>query len=402
MRCDFSEGKAIIQKLADYGVESINIFVRASWGKKMRFLLKIDKPWILSPIVLKYYSSKGQPLLTRAIIEEDEKIFDILLKHQEDIYELETISECGSTPLHAAAGEIDPKYLLKILQSREKVNLEVRNFNGYTPLMFAYVEVAKILIAKGADCNARNNKGITRLHLALQRLDSEMVQLLVHSNADLTIIDPDGRSLLHYATSNPLTTLSFLLESPALKGLINHRDNKGYTALHLAVYNYCRDRVPLLLKAGADPSLLTNSGESLLHLAAARKSYSIDELLIWYPEDQDRKELLNTCDNRGIPPLFYSLIPPSYKEEDQIRDSKSLIDNGADIHFRVSGNNTFLHELMKCDNLRRYGPSVIKFLLEQGLSPFDENDNQETPYTIAKEKGLKNILELFDKYQKSL
>lgn len=70
--------------------------------------------------------------------------------------------ENGYTPLHAAASyaHID---LLRLLCTKYGGNINVRDFEGDTPLYVAEsVEVAKVLVEElGADWRGRNEEGLT-------------------------------------------------------------------------------------------------------------------------------------------------------------------------------------------------------------------------------------------------
>lgn len=98
-----------------------------------------------------------------------------------------TIILCGCesggremTPLHHAAYSGDLK-LAKTLVSKG-ANVNARNKDGATPLHLAlkrgHRDVAKLLINKGADVNAKDDKGLTPLSVAIVRGQPEMEKLL--------------------------------------------------------------------------------------------------------------------------------------------------------------------------------------------------------------------------------
>ncbi|CAM9567420.1 unnamed protein product, partial [Sphacelaria rigidula] len=71
-------------------------------------------------------------------------------------------------------------------------DLEVKDEDGATPLFHAafwtHVDVAKDLIAGGADVNAqRSSDGFTPLHVAVKNNQPRMTDLLVQEMADLHI-----------------------------------------------------------------------------------------------------------------------------------------------------------------------------------------------------------------------
>ncbi len=139
------------------------------------------------------------------------------------------------SPLHTAAifgnlGEIE-----SILAEKPEL-VNAKDDDGYTPLQLAITifgkqEAVKLLIAKGADVNAKNN-GATPLHLTLTKLgDKEMVELLVANGADVNVKeDTMGATPLHFAADKGHKDIVEFLISKGAD--INAKDNIGGTALH--------------------------------------------------------------------------------------------------------------------------------------------------------------------------
>jgi uncharacterized protein len=117
----------------------------------------------------------------------------------------------GATPLlrAAKAGDISAMKLLLAYGA----NLELPNVTGITPLLAAAgigsspldtrgrykteaqaVEVAELLIAKGADMQARDRNGQTALHGAAKWGWNDLVKTLANHNVDLLAKDVQGRT----------------------------------------------------------------------------------------------------------------------------------------------------------------------------------------------------------------
>ncbi|OUL35647.1 hypothetical protein BV372_10400 [Nostoc sp. T09] len=97
-------------------------------------------------------------------------------------------------------------------------------------------EVAKLLIARGADVNAQINTG-TPLHRAAANNSREVAKLLISNGAELNILDTFlGQAPLHRAIEWGNLEVAELL---ILNGAnINEISRSGESALHIALNKY--------------------------------------------------------------------------------------------------------------------------------------------------------------------
>ena len=124
----------------------------------------------------------------------------------------------------------------------------MRDEQGNTPLHFAHnVRTATILLANGADINAKNNEGNTPMHFAaLAKLNSAKLIKL------------------------------FLNRAPAL---VNAQNKHGIAPLHVAVVAGKPFVTHRLLARGANPNLPDNNGVTPMHLASAVSFFKNERVL---------------------------------------------------------------------------------------------------------------------------
>jgi len=73
------------------------------------------------------------------------------------------------------------------------------------------LQVARSLIAHGADANAVSSSGVTALMLAAAHDSTPIVGLLLQSGADSSKRSPDGKTALDIATENGNDTVVSLI-----------------------------------------------------------------------------------------------------------------------------------------------------------------------------------------------
>jgi len=107
--------------------------------------------------------------------------------------------------------------------------------------------IAKFLISKGADINARGYQDKTPLHMVGC---IEICELLISKEANIKARDKNGRTPLFEACSSTRSKKQ-ICELLLSKGAdVNARDNQGLTPLHQALKNIHKDVAALLKKHG--------------------------------------------------------------------------------------------------------------------------------------------------------
>lgn len=162
-----------------------------------------------------------------AIHRDDGQALQTLLRRGMDP---NTSNDKGQTGLVLAL-QLGSLQAFQALVNAPRVNVEVRNGHGESPLMMAalkgYLEPARLLIARGADVN---KPGWTPLHYAAskdQPAQEQIVALLLEHHAYIDAASPNGTTpLMMAAQYGSMAVLQLLLDEgadPLLKNQLGLR-----------------------------------------------------------------------------------------------------------------------------------------------------------------------------------
>ncbi len=159
-------------------------------------------------------------------------------------------------------------------------DIEARNRLGEVPLHFAlgHLDTLNTLVESGANPLARDEWENTLLHMATCWDELPVLQRALELVQDVAVRDEFGYTPLHYAArrDNPVA-LRFLLEAGAD---INARSDDGTTPLMSAAKEGADAAVEYLLQAGADALLVDAHGWNALHCAAWNACTSLIQPLL--------------------------------------------------------------------------------------------------------------------------
>ncbi|KAM4601536.1 B-cell lymphoma 3 protein homolog isoform 2-T2 [Polymixia lowei] len=187
---------------------------------------------------LNIYNNLRQTPLHLAVITHQAGMADILLRAGADPGALD---RNGQTALHLCCEYGRQDCLSVVLSRSSSAHLEIRNFEGLSPL-----------------------------HLAVQGGHKDLARMLLDAGADINAMDiKSGQSpLMHAVESNNVDLVHFLIESGSN---VNGQSYSGNTALHGACGRGQVDTVRLLLKSGADCSLKNYHNDTPVMVAKNNK-----------------------------------------------------------------------------------------------------------------------------------
>lgn len=183
----------------------------------------------------------------------DEAKVIALLKQNPDL--VSSRDKFGNTPLHIAAMHDQPAIAALLLANGADVNARNspdpreligasythQKAYGETPLSLALLsyqhkEMVELLLTHGADPNMFVHIQVTPLHLAVERNLLYDVELLLANGADPDVINRAGLTSVHWAIMHDQTRiLELLLDNGANP---NARDGAGHTPMFYAENNY--------------------------------------------------------------------------------------------------------------------------------------------------------------------
>jgi quinoprotein dehydrogenase-associated probable ABC transporter substrate-binding protein len=204
-----TEGGADVNARDSQGYTPLTSAARQRYAGLIKVLLDLKaKPNIAD--------GDNQTPLLEAVLRDDVPAIKVLLAHGADI---EALGPHGFDPLAFAIEERKYESAKTLIDAGAKVNVAVGE-QRLTPLMIAAAEsapaegaifvpsstrpidIAKILIKRGADVNAKDKDGITALMVAASHNNAPMVGLLLQSGADASAKNAQGQTALDIAKLN--------------------------------------------------------------------------------------------------------------------------------------------------------------------------------------------------------
>ncbi len=139
-------------------------------------------------------------------------------------------------------------------------------------------EVVEFLLQRGANIEARTERGVTPLYIAVKDSQKEIVELLLQHGANIEAKEEDGFTPLHIAAKDGQKEIVELLLQCGAN--IEARSEGGVTPLYIAAKNGYKEVVEFLLQRGANIEVKTEGDDTLFHIAVRNGYVEIADALL--------------------------------------------------------------------------------------------------------------------------
>ncbi|XP_063749389.1 ankyrin-3 isoform X23 [Eleginops maclovinus] len=285
--------------------------------------------------------------------------------------------------LHIAARKDDTKAAALLLQNDHNADVESKMMvnrtteSGFTPLHIAAhygnINVATLLLNRGAAVDFKARNDITPLHVASKRGNSNMVRLLLERGSKIDARTKDGLTPLHCgARSGHEQVVEMLLDRGAP---ILSKTKNGLSPLHMATQGDHLNCVQLLLHHEVPVDDVTNDYLTALHVAAHCGHYKVAKVIV------DKKANPNAKALNGFTPLHIAC------KKNRVKVMELLLKHGASIQAVTESGLTPIHvaAFMGHDN-------IVHQLINHGASPNTSNVRGETALHMAARAGQSNVV----------
>ena len=234
----------------------------------------------------------------------------------------------------------------------------------HASVLGGHIEVARFLVTRVAEVDARSADDWTPLHFAANNGHLEISRILFEHHAEVNSRDRDGRTPLHYASwKGHLDVVRLLLDRGADASI---RDNSDLSPLYFAMTSRQLDvaRI-LLLKHEAEANARDDLGRTFLHCASAQGH---DDVVLFF---LDLHADVDARDNRGNTPLHWAA------SNGNLGVTRILLEHNAEVMARDEEGSTPLHKASDGE------PDVVQLLLDWNADMYACDDSGQTPLHIA-------------------
>ncbi|XP_048250449.1 serine/threonine-protein phosphatase 6 regulatory ankyrin repeat subunit A-like [Haliotis rufescens] len=360
-------------------------------------------------------NSKGQfgrtPVMM-AVGAGHRQVFDLLVTQGADV---SLVDDDGDNILHVAClgGHLD---MVKYVRSQKVADINGRGKFGWTPLMVAaekgHRQVFDLLVTQGADVslvddnrnnilhvaclggqvdmvkyvlsqkvadiNSRGQFGRTPVMMAVGAGHRQVFDLLVTQGADVSLVDDDGDNILHVACLGGHLDMVKYVRSQKVAD-INGRGKFGWTPLMVAAEKGHRQVFDLLVKEGADVSLVDDNRNNILHVACLGGQVDMVKYVL-----SQKVADINSGGKYGRTPLMVA----AEKGNRQVFDL--LVSEGTDVSLLGDNRNNILHVACLGGHV-----DMVKYVLSQKVADINSKGQYgRTPLMLTVGAGNRQVFDL--------
>ncbi|XP_048250455.1 ankyrin repeat domain-containing protein 50-like isoform X2 [Haliotis rufescens] len=354
----------------------------------------------------------GRTPLMVAAEKGHRQVFDLLVREGADV---SLVDDDGNNILHMACigGHVD---MVKYVLSQRVADINSRGQYGRTPLMVAaekghrqvfdllvrggadvslvgvdrknilhvaclggHVDMVKyVLSQKVADMNGRGTYGRTPVMMAAEKGHRQVCDLLVREGADVSLVGVDRNNILHMAClGGHVDIVKYVLSQQDAD--MNGRGQYGRTPLMMAAVKGHRQVFDLLVRKGADVSLVDDDGNNILHMACHGGHVGMLKHVL-----SQKVADINSKGKYGWTPVMKA----ARKGHRQMFDI--LVGGGADVSLVDDNGSNILHVACLGGHM-----DMVKYVLSQKVADINRRGQYgRTPVMMAAEKGHREVFDL--------
>eukprot|EP00041_Stephanoeca_diplocostata_P027127 m.742593 g.742593 ORF g.742593 m.742593 type:complete len:1300 (-) comp23119_c0_seq3:98-3997(-) len=278
-------------------------------------------------------------------------------------------------PLHYAASQGNKRAVSNLLHSMSEEDqyyalLNSQDALGRTALTYAAVSgklgVVSLLIESGADVDAVDDEGRSALLWAIHSDRPKVVAYLLKKNCDPTRIDNDGKTFLHLCMRCKSTKVyNQCVKYVEVDSVKNKVDALHMTPLHWAAYYGTLEHAKLLVRLGADPSLVDLEGKTPLHYAVTTTNVALLKLLLNSVNSGNAAgnidEIVNAVDQEGRTALHVAVGIGNVSMCEALLAIPGCIVDAQDVHGRTPlhwavqfGHVAMISKLLQSGGMRQF------------------------------------------------
>uniref|UniRef100_A0A8C9XY52 Ankyrin 1 n=1 Tax=Sander lucioperca TaxID=283035 RepID=A0A8C9XY52_SANLU len=327
------------------------------------------------------YGTKGKvrlPALHIAARNDDTRTAAVLLQNDPNPDVLSKVCVCvctGFTPLHIAAHYENLNVAQLLLNRGANVNFTPKN--GITPLHIAArrgnVIMVRLLLDRGAQIDAKTKDELTPLHCAARNGHVRIIEILLDHGAPIQAKTKNGLSPIHMAAQGDhMDCVKQLLQYNAE---IDDITLDHLTPLHVAAHCGHHRMAKVLLDKAAKPNSRALNGFTPLHIACKKNHMRVMDLLLKHSAS------IEAVTEKGFTPLH---VASKYGKVDVAELFK-----GGSPHSAARNGYTALHIASKQNQVE-----VANSLLQYGASANAESLQGVTPLHLASQEGRPDMVSL--------